>query len=52
MPSQHGIGDYSKMPWNFDNYVINNQIINLPKILKSEGFLIFLVVRNQDLVQK
>ena len=38
MPSQHGIGDYSKMPWNFDNYVINNQIINLPKILKSEGF--------------
>ena len=38
MPSQHGIGDYSKMPWNYDNQIVNNQIINLPKVLKSEGF--------------
>ena len=35
MPSQHGIGNYSKMPWNFDNEILNSKIINLPEILKE-----------------
>ncbi len=39
MPSQHGIGNYSKMPWNFDNEILNSKLVNLPEILKDFGFL-------------
>ena len=41
MPSQHGIGDYSASPDNFNNEIINNDIALMSEQLKLKGFLNF-----------
>ena len=37
-PSQHGIGNYSIMPWSFNNEILNTDIVTIPRLLKENGF--------------
>lgn len=41
LPSQHGIGDYSKNADGFENNTLSKQLISLPENFKSKEFMTF-----------